>query len=362
MSEDAKLSLLPGGAKRRPDPSSLSASDLAEPLGPKRWISEGLTMQAGGRPIVFCGPGGSRKSWFAMAMQICGAIGEPLLGFRFKATLRSIYLDWEQTPEVSRERYQLLAKGYGVDLRELDLYVRYAWQPIVSLAPRDDRSREDAVSDLCRLTERQDLAIVDSIFSASGCVLENTGDASIPFRVMTSATVRTGASFVGLDHSGKPPASGSPADLAFLQRGHSSKLQATQTMLAMVSGKGQPTIVSCQRSQGVEERLWPKDFRFTVAAKNGGCVLLPVAGMAPIAFSDEAITDAKRRLLACVRANPGLSGNSLIERVEGKRTLLQAAIGELRQEAQITNRGGSEARPLWVLTQRGTQPRKLRKA
>jgi hypothetical protein len=298
-----------------------------------------------------------------MAMQICGAIGQPLLGFHLKKSLRSTYLDWEQTPEVSRERYQLLAKGYGVDLRDLELYVRYAWQPIPSLAPRDERSREEVVSSLCRLTEHDDMTIADSIFSASGCVQENGGDASIPFRVMTSAAVRTGTTFAGLDHSGKPPKDGERQDLAFLQRGHSSKLQATQTMFAMVSGKGLPTSFSCQRSQGVDERLWPKDFRFTIQSRNGGCILVPVTTLvAPEPFSSASIEDAKRRLLACIRVNPGLSGNSLIARVDGKRSLLQAAISELLQDGRIMNRGGSAARPLWVPTQRGNQPRRVRKA
>jgi AAA domain len=321
----------------------LWGDDLAKPVEEKRWISEALTIQAGARPTVFCGRGGALKGWFVMAMQVCGAAGVPLLGFPLKEGLKSIYLDWEQTPDTTKERFQLLARGYGYKLAEFREHLAYAWQPVLSLAPKSERELENVISKLSFLTEGFDLAIVDSCFSASGLSLEeNTGAASIPFRVMTSVSVRTGVTFGCLDHMGKkskdPLQEQSDGDE---QRGHSSKGQQVQTRFIMhKGGKGRPTRVRCNRSQGVEESLWPENFQFAIESAMGGCRLALFKEPEAATPTESAAFDRiKEATLNVVKGNPGLNTKAILARVTGKTTTIQQAIRELLKERRMIDLG-----------------------
>ena len=320
----------------------LWGDDLAKPIGEKRWISEALTIQAGARPTVFCGRGGALKGWFVMALQVCGAAGVPLLGFPIKEGLRSIYLDWEQTPDTTKERFQLLARGYGYKLAEFREHIAYAWQPVLSLAPKSERELENVISKLSYLTDGFDVANVDSCFSASGLSLEeNTGAASIPFRVMTSVSVRTGVTFSCLDHMGKksrdPLQGQSDGDE---QRGHSSKGQQVQTRFVMSKGgKGRPTSVRCNRSQGVEESLWPEDFQFGIESVNDGCRLAIFEEPEAVPSESAAFDRIKEATLNVVKGNPGLNTKAILARVTGKTTTIRQAIRELLKEGRMTDLG-----------------------
>jgi AAA domain-containing protein len=327
-------------SKPTESPPTIWAPELAQPLAPISWISKGLTM-APGRANVLAGEGGTRKGWFAMDLQVCAAAGITMLGrFAMRELLRSVYFDYEQTERPSRERFQLLAAGHEIDLASLGNRLGYRWKPIPTWAPKTEADRARAIDILCWHTEGLGLAIVDSTRTCAHGVDENSVFASGPFDIATEVSERTGVAFAFLDHAGKPrddATSGRTRKHA--QRGHSSKLDAVQTLLVFSAAKGEPTLVTCERSQIAAESDWPADFRFTIARANGGLQLQEVVS-SPKAKT--AFAELKDRIVDLVRHESALdSKNAICSRVVGaNKTDKLQAIAELLKAGKLVQPGG----------------------
>lgn len=70
-------------------------------------------------------PGGSTKSFFALAIAITMATGRPkLLGFKPKQPGTPLYLDWEADPETHALRLKALCAGAGIDVPRNIIYSR----------------------------------------------------------------------------------------------------------------------------------------------------------------------------------------------------------------------------------------------
>jgi hypothetical protein len=335
------------------EPPTAWATDLCEPLPDVPMLSAGLTISPG-RPTVLAGEGGTRKGWFAMAIQVCGAAGIKLLDrFDFKHELRSVYLDYEQTQRPSQRRYQLLSDGYHVDLASLSKRLGYRWRPIPTLAPKGEAERLRVIDQLSWQVEGIDLAIVDS---ARACALgtdENAVAASIPFDIATAASEKTGTVFVFLDHAGKPrDDQSSGRTRKHTQRGHSSKLDAGQTLFIFSASKGEPSLVTCERSQLVAEDLWPKDFRFTLQGHNGGLRLHEVlATGAATASSAAKFRQVIEQVRKCIRENPGVAGSeAVVQLVGGTATPIRAAVSTLVGAGEVVERktGKGKGRRLFL--------------
>lgn len=333
------------------EPVTLWGEDLAKPLPPVPWLCEGLTIGPG-RATVFAGEGGTRKGWWACAMQLCGAAERKLLGrFQFKEGLRSVYFDYEQTERVSRERYQLLALGLGLDLASLGKRIGYRWRPIPTMAPRSVKEMTQAIDALCWHTEGLDLAFVDSVRACSPGIEENSVFASIPFDLATAVSERTGVAFAFNDHSGKPTSDPANARARkHAQRGHSSKLDACQSLFVFSAKKGQPTLVSCERSQTAAETAWPKDFQFTLQVSQRGGLELVEIGMvqeipgSPNKINIERLSEA---VFMCIVQNPEISSNELVTRVGRKAQDVRAARDFLVRLGKVENRG-TKREQKWV--------------
>lgn len=314
------------------------AAQLAQPLPPLNWLSEELTLAAG-RPTVLAGEGGTRKGWFAMAMQVAGAGGKRLFGrFGFRLNLRSLYIDYEQGQRMTRERYQALCRGYELNFASLG--IGYCWRPIPTLAPRADSDRIKVRDALCRLSESIDLVIVDSVRGCSPGVEENSVFASASLDIATDVSERTGATFVFLDHAGKPPKDPQENGRArkHAQRGHSSKLDAAQTLFVFSSSKGQPTLVTCERSQLVAEEKWPSDFQFTLLTTQGGLVLNDTQGPSPESEVAAQVVKECDRIASWIAAQGGKfagSPSDLYEILRGNRSLFLQSVSKLKTSGRI---------------------------
>jgi hypothetical protein len=322
----------------REAPRTLWAPDLAKAVEPIVFVSKSLTI-APGRPTVLAGEGGTRKGWFAMDLQVCGAAGIPLLGrFPVGADIRSVYFDYEQGERISRERFQLLAKGHEIDLASLGQRLGYRWRPVSTWAPKSDADRQHLVDELCWHTEGIQLAIVDSVRACSFGVDENSVFASGPLDISTAVSEKTGVAFSFLDHAGKPDPTGGRGR-KHSQRGHSSKLDAGQTLFVFSCAKGEPTLVSCERAQIVAESDRPEDFKFTLASAHGGLQLQEVV----IGPKARGVFDAlKARIVAVVRAERDLdSKNAICSRITGaNKTDKLQAIAELLKAGKLAQPGG----------------------
>ena len=323
--------------------------NLAKPLPPRSWASEWLTITPG-RPTVFAGEGGTRKGWFAMALMVGGAAGVPILGHTLKESLRSLYLDWEQGEIETRGRFQALARGYDIDLAALGTRLGYRWRPVPSLA---DNRNQHTLDVLCRHADGMDLVVIDSNRAASPGVDENSVQASGVGDVCLAASEKTGASFVILDHAGKPK-NDEPSGRTrkHSQRGHSSKLDISQAMFVFSCKKGEPTLVTCERSQVVAQEAWPVDFLFTLAPSVHGGLCLQSVTAAPVPVvpsGDEAFERDADRLLESLRKHGGqVNQGELAKRLSRRKGEVAALLEYLVREERIVN-VGTKQKPDWKI-------------
>jgi hypothetical protein len=209
----------------------------------------------------------------------------------------------------------------------------------------DHQKTIDAV---CRQCDSIDLLIVDSVRACAAGVEENTNAASLPLDIAIAASEKTGCCILFLDHAGKPKEGAERVDL---QRGHSSKLDACQTLLALSAAKGKPTLVTCERSQVASEDDWPADFSFTLVRSAGGLSLTEVvAPEKPTAAATlQTVCDAMVKMLA---DNEGASTVELRSLLGIRLADVMSARDALERKGVIVNRGTGQ-RPSWYL---GTTP------
>jgi hypothetical protein len=330
-------------------------TDVAElvtrPVRPREWISRELGIAKGGnRPFALVGADGSLKSWFAMAMQICGAASIPFLGFDLKPRLSSIYFDWDQYPELSRERYMDLARGYGVAWKQIRGLVEYKWEAVPSMGDPAERHRDLAV--MTKHADGRDLAFVDSISAASGDAKENGPEAARPLRLMGALSRGTGAAFGGIDHVTKAFAFDAPMPYA---RGSGAKKAASGALFVFAAAGAtneNQAKVRCCRNPLIGKTEYLQTLGFEVRPQNGGVVLARVkARPAPI-WSAEEMTEVKRRLRITAQENPGTTGNGLHYLIGGNRARNLEAILQLRDDGELVSRGGTKDRPRWYAVPR----------
>jgi len=305
----------------------LTGAELATPLDPRKWASEWLGI-APGRPAILCGEGGSRKGWLSMAALLLGAAGMPLWGHEFTPGMRGVYFDWEQTLYETKLRFQLLARGYGIDLASLGTRLGYMWMPTQSLA------NEGAREEMCKRVDGFDMAVIDSTRASTVGVKENSEEASYAGQTLTTVSEKTGCSFMMLDHSGLPDTTGLRQRQHAI-RGHSSKRDISSTLLVMSTKKGEGTLVTCERCQGKPVENWMVPFQFSLTrTQNGGVILvdLPPKEEKPETFEDQA-----RVILKYLIDNPeGVAGVELLSekvRMGEKRT--GAVVASLEAEGKV---------------------------
>ena len=325
------------------EPVLLTAVELAEPLEDQRRVSDWLGIGPG-RPTILCGEGGSRKGWLSMAMLLCGAADRDLFGHPFSPGMRGVYFDWEQTLYETKKRFQLLARGFGIDLASLGSRLGYMWIPVGSLA------KESARDDMCRRVEGFDLAVIDSTRASTVGIKENSEEASYAGQTLTTVSERTGCSFMMLDHTGLPDAMGQRQRQHAI-RGHSSKRDISSTLLVMSTKKGEATLVTCERCQGKAQEEWAEPFKFSLArTQNGGITLVecPVEESASVDDFDEKVA----KVLACIEKNPGIAGavavanhksvkmqeakaRSIIQMLEGEERVIRVKAGGAGQGVKL---------------------------
>lgn len=246
--------------------------------------------------------------------------------------MRGVYFDWEQTLYETKKRFQLLARGYGIDLAGLGPRIAYMWMPVGSLA------KESSRDDLCRRVDGFNLAVVDSTRASTVGVKENSEEASYAGQTLTTVSEKTSCSFIMLDHTGLPDQTGQRQRQHAI-RGHSSKRDISSTLLVMSTKKGEATLVTCERCQGKPQEDWAEPFKFSLArTQNGGVTL--VESEVEVKSDEDDFDNRVAKVLECIEKNPGIAGAIAVahhKSVKMQEAKVRSIIQMLEADGQISS-------------------------
>jgi len=312
--------------------------EIFAPLPPSQWAVPGLQIGPG-RPAMIAGYGASAKTLAAQQMALAKASGTPIWNqYACSVGGKVLHLDYEQGKHASMKRYQRLARGHGIDAGALGLRL------FLGVLPRVYLDDADAQEKFLAAFDGYELVIIDALRGAAPASDENDSSIRRTLDLLTYASERTGAASIVLHHAGKPKADGD-GDKRMITRGSSAIFDACGCVLifeASKSGNG-PKRVSQQKQPAEAEGPKVPAFELTVddiaidGNANAGVTVTWSAG-APSDPSAQAIArfglDAER-LLAVVRANSGITANSLIERAGMGRTRAFKVLGALVDERRL---------------------------
>lgn len=346
------------------------------------WLCEGM-MLSPGRPNVFAGEGGTSKTMLAQYLACCVVTGKPMFGKWPVKQGKVLHVDYEQGLKLTRRRYNRFAAAMGYE-------GAWEWGDLLGYLSRpfflDNASQEKRLESLVQGFE---LVIIDSTRRSAPRLKENDVEGSLPLEVMFAVSEKTGVVFVATDHAttkapegGRGKGQGGGIRRKAIQRGHSSKLDASGTLVALTKeGKGMATLVSCEREQQEGEEF--EDFAFDVkdvpnpnepepdygagkesklhkAWRKWGLKLVEMGTEATKPQAKKAkeetpadlearVEQVALRLLELVKVNPGISTKELEKlcgRIQDK--LFDAAKGRLVRTQRIENRTGKKTVTEWV--------------
>lgn len=312
--------------------------EIFAPLPPSQWAVPGLQIGPG-RPAMIAGYGASAKTLAAQQMALAKASGTPIWNqYACSVGGKVLHLDYEQGKHASMKRYQRLARGHGIDAGALGLRL------FLGVLPRVYLDDADAQEKFLAAFDGYELVIIDALRGAAPASDENDSSIRRTLDLLTYASERTGAASIVLHHAGKPKADGD-GDKRMITRGSSAIFDACGCVLIFEASKlgNGPKRVSQQKQPAEAEGPKVPAFELTVddividGNANAGVTVTWSAG-APSDPSAQAIArfglDAER-LLAVVRANSGITANSLIERAGMGRTRAFKVLGALVDERRL---------------------------
>ena len=225
----------------------VSGAALAQPLPPISYLCDGLRLTHGS-PTIWAGNSFAGKSLAGADLVVAVASGGDVFGsFRCRQG-RALMLDYDgQGRRISQERFQRLARGRGVDLRELGDAIGYVRKPGFYL---DDA---DALDRLCRLLDGATLCVIDSW---RGCTpatdewlrgpVQKIGD------VLETVSTKTGCVVVVVDHHIKPAREGNGKRSKMHDlHGSTAKAEMAQSHFAFEGEEGE----QFSRIKHVKERV-----------------------------------------------------------------------------------------------------------
>ncbi|NUP04572.1 MAG: AAA family ATPase [Polyangiaceae bacterium] len=173
----------------------VSASQLAEPLPVTPWVVPGLQLGPG-RPASIQAYGGGMKSLAAASLVVACAAGVSVFGtFPVGRQKSCAWIDHEMGLRASQRRFQRLARGREIDLRELP--IKLSALPRMKLT--DPRARDAFM----RAGDGVELAVLDSFRASTPGVDENDSAIRDYVDVLLEVSERTGVTWVVLHHCGK---------------------------------------------------------------------------------------------------------------------------------------------------------------
>jgi hypothetical protein len=330
-------------AAREPLPS-LSLEELSAPPSATPWVCESLCI-APGRPTLVAGYGYSRKTVALQDLALAVALGTCTWGVFACRRGRVRHLDYEQGRELTRDRYQRLARGRGRELAEVgDDFPRVSCFPNVYLS-------DDCASDFfARALDGYTLCLIDSLAAATCSIEEKDSRIRRCLDALTRASEKTGCAVVVIHHARKPPKD-EPEGTKFSIRGSSALFDAAGSVFVFSGSKGEPTQV-----QHVKEPLTGRpldEFHLDTADVDGPngerrwglrvVHLDPEQLRKPGRRASRAVDKiavAEKAVLDALQLKPGASKRMLRELVDGVRaSTVDAALEQLIAVGRVRDDG-----------------------
>lgn len=224
--------------------SALDAVAIAEPLPAVHALIPSLDIGSGA-PALIAGYGFAGKTMAAQSAGLSVAAGRALWGTRSIARRGPfVHLDYEQGERLTRERYQRLARGMGVDLAGLGADLRLVSLPRMRLT---DPHAEDA---LVRLLDGVALCLVDSLRAAAPDLDENSSEVRRVLDSLGAVSDRTKCAFIVIHHARKPSVDGHHGGARMAIRGSGAIYDACSSVFVFGAEKGEPTTVQHEKARG----------------------------------------------------------------------------------------------------------------
>lgn len=330
----------------------LGTRELATPLPPIPWLCEPIRLAPGAVTLV-AGYGYSRKTMALQSLALSVATGKSVWGLYSVRRGRVVHLDYEQGRRLTKERYQRLARGMGVELGDLgDDVIRAACMPRVYL------ETQEAIDSLLPVVEGAALVIVDSLRAAFPHADENSSEVRSYLDALNHLSERTGAVIIVIHHARKPSATnGGTATHAI--RGSSALFDACQSVFIFEGEKDTPTTVHHQKDRVMgstvpEFGLTSEDVAGATGPRHGLAVRhLESEQMAAAserkvnAAQDAAVERAAERIVTVLAEREGDCSRAEVRAlVRMKTAVFDEAWSKLREVNVLVNEGNSRT-PKW---------------
>ncbi len=322
-------------------------STIFAPMPPVPWLVHGLRL-APGRPTMIAGYSYSGKTLVAQSIALAIASGRLVWGIYSVPKGPALCLDFELGPRLIRSRFQRLARGMGVDPRELDEgQLRCAHFPPFKL---DD---PQIVERLTRACDGVAICIIDSFTASTSCD-ENSTAAGGPGYRLAEVSAATGCTFLLIHHARKP-SKDAAGGATMAVRGSSAIFGSMGSVFVMGGPKGEPVRVSHEKEENGGQTLPDFGLAFDDVEIGG----VPMAGLRVRHLDPEQMEEPKsnrKALDRCAAAVLALlakgpfpgSVTTMRDILAVSKNNLSSAIAELLQSGKIV-RSGTEKAPVWSL-------------
>jgi hypothetical protein len=317
----------------------VSLEDLAGPLPDVPYVVRELDL-CPGAPAILAGYGFSGKTIAVQSMAVALAAEQRVWGAFFARGGPVLHVDYEQGRRLTIERYQRLALGLDVDIREIAPRLHVACMPPVYL---DSRQGLEA---LARSADGHALVIVDSLRACAPRVDENASDVRRVIDGLGRVSEQTGACVILITHARKPgPDKQGGARMSI--RGSGAIYDAASSVLVLEAAEqNEPKRVTHEKARTSGILAQP----FYLAVEDVEIEGRPRAGLRVRYLAEEAVrvpvtaadnfAKLKVRVVDLIRREPGLrSRGAIAERVGARKASVLQAIAELLDEGSIRDLG-----------------------
>jgi len=276
---------------------ALTVAQIFEPLPPVDYLIEALDVTPGA-PLLLAGYGYSGKSLALAELCLAVACGDRAFGLFQARQGRAVYVDREQGPRLTRERFQRLARARGVDAAALGDRLEIVCMPALNL----DAPGAEAV--LLERLKGAAFAGFDSLRALCPALDENDSKIRAPLDMLTRVSLAVDCCTAVIHHARKP-SEGQRGGTKMAIRGSGAIFDACGSVLVFEGDKGQPSRVSHEKARNSGRPSEPFTLRIEDVPSGvpGGAVFAPKWGVrvaGELATADAAAEAERQRTAAAV--------------------------------------------------------------
>lgn len=231
----------------KPDRSVVGAwlgpAEIFGPLPTVQAVVPELDMCVGA-PIIPAGYGYSAKTLSMQSLGLALAAGRRVWDrFDLGTSLRRFaHIDGEQGRRLTCERDQRLARGMGIDPRDLGDRLQLVVMPKIRL------DHPQALDLWCKALDGFDLALFDSLRALAPSLDENSSDVRQPLDMLGAVSEKTGCATIVIHHARKPQKD-APGGAKMAIRGSGAIFDAASSVLVFAGEKGKPVRVTHEKAR-----------------------------------------------------------------------------------------------------------------